>query len=36
MPEYILGTKIHIEKTYGSFDGYIESLGLTEKKLSIK
>lgn len=27
--EYIMGTKKHIEDTYGSFDKYFESIGLT-------
>lgn len=31
--EYILGTKVHIEETYGSFEKYFESLGLTEEDI---
>ncbi|WP_136481905.1 tyrosine-protein phosphatase [Cognatitamlana onchidii] len=32
--DYILGTKRHIEETYGSFDKYFEYLGLTKKEIS--
>ncbi|SNR78857.1 protein tyrosine phosphatase [Lutibacter agarilyticus] len=31
--EYILGTKKHIEETYGSFDKYFEHIGLSQKEI---
>lgn len=31
--DYILGTKNHIEESYGSFDQYFYSLGLTEEEI---
>lgn len=35
--EYILGTKKHIEKNYGSFDKYFEYIGISEvDKIAIK
>ncbi|GGZ92526.1 tyrosine-protein phosphatase [Algibacter mikhailovii] len=32
-PEYILGTKKHIEETYGSFAKYFEHLGISEQDI---